>query len=582
MSATAAQQAPRGEALRNAREWAQAYIARGWQVVPLPRGRKRPVAAGWQQGGYVAGDVDLNGNVGLILGDVSGDLVDIDLDCPEAIAAAPLYLPQTGLVHGRVSAMSSHWWYVAPGSETCRRHDPDGSTLVELRSTGGQTVAPPSIHEQTGELIEWVSYGEPAAVDPETLVTARDRIAAAAMLARRWPAGARHDVALALAGVLRRGGLPLHDAERLVEVVARVAGDGEWRDRVRAVHDTYAATDPTTGAPTLAGLLRDGEAVVTKLREWLGLVAADDTARPALRVVTVAELLSLDIPPREMMLAPWLPDQGLAMLYGPRGAGKTYLLLAIALAIAAGGELLAWRAPRPRRVLYLDGEMPAITMRERLARLIRGGGIEAPADHLRIVTPDLQTGPMPDLGTCAGRAVLDAHVAGADLVIVDSISTLTSAAESEADEWLPLQRWVLDLRRAGRSVLLSHHAGKGGQQRGTSRREDVLDTVLALRRPADYRPEQGARAELVVEKGRGIHGDDARTVEMALADDGSGGLRWTCRTTDDAITERVAAMVREGLSHRLIAAELHCGVATVSRHRRLAAAAGLLEEGTDE
>ena len=36
--------------------------------------------------------------------------------------------------------------------------------------------------------------------------------------------------------------------------------------------------------------------------------------------------------------------------------------------------------------------------------------------------------------------------------------------------------------------------------KGTSRREDTLDTVIALRRPEDYSPEQGARFEIHLEK----------------------------------------------------------------------------------
>ena len=75
---------------------------------------------------------------------------------------------------------------------------------------------------------------------------------------------------------------------------------------------------------------------------------------------------------------------------------------------------------------------------------------------------------------------------------------------------LPKATGLLRNRHAGRAVILLHHAGKGGAQRGTSRREDVLDTVISLRRPSDYCPEEGARFELYFEKCRGFYGDEAQ------------------------------------------------------------------------
>ena len=90
-----------------------------------------------------------------------------------------------------------------------------------------------------------------------------------------------------------------------------------------------------------------------------------------LPVVSAADLLALDIKPREMALAPIMPLPGLAMLYAPRGMGKTFVALSAAYAIASGGKALRWTAPTPRRVLYIDGEMPAVQLQERLGLIVQ-------------------------------------------------------------------------------------------------------------------------------------------------------------------------------------------------------------------
>jgi hypothetical protein len=81
-----------------------------------------------------------------------------------------------------------------------------------------------------------------------------------------------------------------------------------------------------------------------------------------LRPRDLEQFLSLPIKRREMVLDPIIPEKGLAMLYAPRGIGKTHVALGIAYAAAAGTKFLKWQAPKPRRVLLIDGEMPAATL----------------------------------------------------------------------------------------------------------------------------------------------------------------------------------------------------------------------------
>jgi hypothetical protein len=57
-----------------------------------------------------------------------------------------------------------------------------------------------------------------------------------------------------------------------------------------------------------------------------------------LQAVGINDFLKLDIPPREMLLDPILPERSLAMLYAPRGIGKSWLSLSIGLAVASAGR----------------------------------------------------------------------------------------------------------------------------------------------------------------------------------------------------------------------------------------------------
>ena len=285
-----------------------------------------------------------------------------------------------------------------------------------------------------------------------------------------------------------------------------------------------------------------------------------------LRAVTRDELRRLELPPRQNLLDPWLPAQGLAMIHAPRGVGKTYVALGIAHAVTSGDSFLGWSAKCPGEVLYLDGELPANLLQQRV-REFDGIFPGDPEFLLRFVTPDLQDGPMPDLSTAEGQAAVDKLVtAETRLIIVDSLSTLVrSGDESLAESWSSVQEWALRHRAGGRSVLFIHHSGKSGRQRGTSKREDVLDTVINLERPPNYTPEEGATFEVRFEKSRGIYGDDVRPFEAQLSFDKAGRMRWTTEKIVDNTYGRIVDMVKEGKKQREIAVEIKISQARVSQ-----------------
>lgn len=298
-----------------------------------------------------------------------------------------------------------------------------------------------------------------------------------------------------------------------------------------------------------------------------------------LKAISLEEFLSMEFPPRENVLSPWLPSQGLAMIHAYRGYGKTHLSLGIAYAVASAGTFLRWTAPNPSGVLLLDGEMPGKALQERYAAIVASNEKE-PAAPCIIITPDLQEWGMPDLSDPEGQRLIEEHLPGISLVIVDNLSTLCrSGRENEGESWLPVQEWALRLRSRGISVLFIHHAGKGGQQRGTSRKEDVLDTVINLKRPADYRPDEGARFEVHFEKSRGIYGDDVKPFETQLTTTMDGRQTWTIKDLEDSLTERVADLLNDGIPQSEIGELLGISKGYVSKCKKKAAQEGLLNGG---
>jgi hypothetical protein len=175
------------------------FIRRRFAPVPVPSRAKGPRLKGWQNLRIDSPElvaryfVDPT-NIGVKLGAASDGLVDVDIDCAEALEFGQRRLPYTAAKFGRASKPASHRLYrVAGPAPSIKLNDPiSGETLIELRgdkqdgTPGFQTIFPGSIHP-SGEPIEWVENGEPALVEYNEL---KDRVLAVAtqvLLARYCP-----------------------------------------------------------------------------------------------------------------------------------------------------------------------------------------------------------------------------------------------------------------------------------------------------------------------------------------------------------------------------------------------------------
>jgi Bifunctional DNA primase/polymerase, N-terminal len=255
------------------------YVKRGWKPVPVSRKTKKAIGKGWQTRPYDPAQFNGNAqNIAIQLGAVSGGLTDVDLDCETAIGLAPEFLPPTAAVFGRRSRPCGHQLYITDLCQTEAKAVLAFEHIVELRTggngKGATTVFPPSMHA-SGEMVEWISDGEPARVTGAELKQAVRQLAVACLLQQNYPGnGKRHEAALVLGGVLARAGWQPDNIHHVAEVVARAAGDDDVRDRAETA---VSAVDLKANGGNVPGLARLGEVwgqtVASTLGKWLDIRA---------------------------------------------------------------------------------------------------------------------------------------------------------------------------------------------------------------------------------------------------------------------------------------------------------------------
>lgn len=268
----------------NVLQAAKIYIERGWSPMPvLYKSKTPPKDYKWREITCTNENVaqcfpSEKSNIGIRLGKYSDNLIDIDVDCPEAIVLAPKFLPHTDCVFGRKSKPNSHYFFnVDIVSGTKKFEDPQikgkGKTIVEYRGHGGFTVSPPSTHEDTGEIIAFSSDGKPSLVTKADLFQAVEKLATASLIVRYWnQKGIRQDIAMALSGLLLKNGWSDERAAAFIYDIASAAGDEEAQKRADTVKYTRERMDNNEavyGFNKLKELLPDK--VAKKVVEWLGL-----------------------------------------------------------------------------------------------------------------------------------------------------------------------------------------------------------------------------------------------------------------------------------------------------------------------
>ena len=205
--------------------------------------------------------------------------------------------------------------------------------------------------------------------------------------------------------------------------------------------------------------------------------------------------MAIPIPERKVYLHPWLAEQTITLVTGYRGTGKTWFALGIAKAISTGTKFGPWECRDVARVMHIDGELPLVDIKERIA------GLEMDLDNPNLLfyldaIAELNGLDRPNLGNHEWRERMLEMLTREkiDVAIYDNISALTSGIEeNKAESWDPIADYLKTCRHRGVTSILLHHPNKSGDQRGTSKREDIISSSIVLKHPPGYTRDEGAR-----------------------------------------------------------------------------------------
>jgi RecA-family ATPase len=198
----------------------------------------------------------------------------------------------------------------------------------------------------------------------------------------------------------------------------------------------------------------------------------------------LASWLRRPLPPRDFFLGNVLCSTSRWILWGETGVGKTLFALDLAAAVASGKAFLGWEGRRRgARVMYLDGEMPAETFKERMEFVAQRYG---PDLRLFGYNRDvLSEGDLPPLDTPEGQSWLwrEIDVIKPDFIVFDAIMCLTIGLMGEEESWAPMKPLMRKLSRGRIAQLWLHHTGHDtGKAFGTKTREWEMDTVVSLKK----------------------------------------------------------------------------------------------------
>ena len=276
------------------------------------------------------------------------------------------------------------------------------------------------------------------------------------------------------------------------------------------------------------------------------------------------DFLAEKIPPKKVFISdkaghPVFTSSTLNQIFAFRGYGKSLLALGLVKLMIHGGEMLTYKSEGGLKVLLCDGELPPEDLQKRIKEQV--GVTHGQLKHMS--SHDLPNFEFPAL---SDQDYQDAFIAQVDelkpdVIIFDTLTACFKFDTNDTDDWTLVNAFLMKLRMRKICVIITHHAGKNGTQRGRTDGDDNLDLIIKLDAPSGHCAGQGLNFILSYEKVR----PESKLAGFQATYDGE----WVILSDGDF--ESVIQMLKEGKTYKQIGEEL--GITSpnqISKYKKMA------------
>ena len=506
------------------RQLATEYVNSGWSILPVKPEEKRPYMTNWLQYTHSRASKETVDNwfknlsgagIGVVTGKVSNMVVlDVESWCKTPITEILKSYPTQ--MYSRTGSGGYHLFYQYPTGVSKVANRVGIFEGADLRADGGFIVLPPTIHPSGGRY-EWIQRGIPGTFPKALLeLESQPKVQSEGWITealRGVSEGGRNDTCARLAGYFFKKGMSYDIVEALIL---------EWNER----------NDPPMPIKEVRATLKSIERSHSGIEtQFTKVDFTDDRTEEEEKKESSFDVMKMVDYVKgyggdgvSWLVNDWLPDKSITFLISPPESYKTWILLDLAVSVAAGVPFLGqYEVAQQGATLIIQQEDSHSGLTDRLALIVEqklGAIANIDGDTWQVPSmPDIPIYVHPSrMLRFDNKKVIEElekqiEIIKPKVILIDPLYSTTKSTDNYmsdlANQMMILKTWR---DKYGCSFVIAHHSKKNLDPDSTAREDSWGSQFLNAFLEAGWQIRRNPRLaqnEIIVRRHSKVMGNQA-------------------------------------------------------------------------